>query len=82
MCLYFTVLFCLTPDNIICIIQLPAKVIKVDDPANHDAVKTVHQSLLQDDKAIHDHNPETSMSVDEPNNLALPETFLDATIQR
>ena len=45
-------------------------------------VKTVHQSLLQDDKAIHDHNPEPSLSVDEPNNLALPETFLDVQLSK
>ena len=63
-------------------IQLPAEVVKVDDPDNHDTVKTVHQSLWQDDKAIHDHNPEPSLSVNEPNNLALPETFLDGQLSK
>ena len=63
-------------------IQLPTEVIKVDDPDNHDTVKTVHQSLLQDDKAIHDHNPEPTLSVDEPNNLALPETSLDVQLSK
>ena len=42
----------------------------------------MHQSLLQDDKAIHDHNLEPSLSVDEPNNLALPETFLDVQLSK
>ena len=37
---------------------------------------------MQDDKAIHNRNLELSLSVHKPNNLALPETFLDVQLSK